>query len=38
MHALAEFLKERGFGNTRIGIEKHFLATGYVEGLVVLIP
>lgn len=38
MHALAEFLKERGFGSARIGVEKHFLAAIYVEELAASLP
>jgi len=38
MRALAEYLKERGFHTARIGIEKRFLATIYVEQLAALLP
>ena len=38
MAALAEHLKRRGYGAARIGIEKRFLAAGYVEELASLLP
>ena len=38
MHAVAELLKQRGFGRARIGIEKYFLAAVYAEELAALLP
>ena len=38
MRALAAHLEERGYRAARIGIEKRFLAAGYVEELAGLLP
>ncbi len=38
MEALARLLKEQGWGRSRIGVEKRFLAGRYVEELAALLP